>query len=122
MSLMIPTDFLNLYETAKQFILLHPESDQVVVLESAAGQIHTIVNTAIRSGDLQAENQFLQQLAHHQDSHILRLVAMWHNQSVERPSQHLLCGLTGIDTRNDNTRILTWGSGGYHIRTVQDVR
>lgn len=119
---MIPQEFSNLYYTAKKNILLHPEADQVVILESATGTIFTIVNTSIRSGDVQAEDRFLQHLAQHQETHILRLVAMWQNQGVERPSQHLLFGLTEIDARNDNTRILTWGNGGFHIRTVQNTR
>jgi len=83
----------------------------VYVLETAGGNIQTIINDDFQD--------VMDLLAREGDTAIVKLVSMWKDGTVDVPSYAFRKALLGLNARNAQTMVLLRTEGGYTEKPIE---
>ena len=108
----------HLMEKAIRAMAEESGAEQVIALQTAAGNVHVIFNQQVMAGNYEAEKQLLGLLEQARDTHVLYVAALWRNGCADLPSFHFRRRLIELDHRNFETLLLMQGADGYHSRAV----
>ena len=96
---------------AKKELCLIDAAVLVYVLETASGNIHTVVNN-----DFQ---KTLDVLTQSDDTMVTKLVAMWKEGCVDVPSYAFRKSLLELDDANRQTKVLLRSENGYITKPIE---
>ena len=102
---------MQMLDMAKKELCLIDAAVLVYVLETASGNIHTVVNN-----DFQ---KTLDVLTQSDDTMVTKLVAMWKEGSVDVPSYAFRKSLLELDDANRQTKVLLRSESGYIMKTIE---
>lgn len=114
-------DFPILYEEAECLADANPDSDQVIVVQSAKGNRYKFTNKVL-SWEEESEDTFLKTLRDNDDCVLDLMVCMWTDcRGVEQPRWTLQKKLVQLDRRNEEMQILVQfeqGIGSTSLRRI----
>ena len=108
----------HLMEKAIRAMAEESGAEQVIALQTAAGNVHVIYNQQVTAGNYEAEKTLFALLEQERDTHVLYVAALWRNGGADLPSFHFRRRLIELDHRNFETLLLMQGADGYHSRAV----
>ena len=102
---------MQMLEMAKKELCLIDAAVLVYVLETASGNIHTVVNN-----DFQ---KTLDAMAKANDAVVTKMVAMWQEGSVDVPSYAFRKALLALDAANEQTEVILRTERGYTTKAIR---
>ena len=95
-----------LLDCARKLLCENPDAAQVVLVSTAREHVFHMLSRNFPIDMERTESEFCEMLKSQGDTHILHLLCMWQNGTVDLPSWHLRQLLTQLNPENQNTLVL----------------
>lgn len=102
---------LQMLEMAAKELRMVDTASLVYVMETAAGNIHTVVNN-----DFQ---KMLDVMVQANDTVVTKMVAMWKGECVDVPSYAFRKALLALDAANGQTEVILRTESGYITKAIR---
>lgn len=107
-------EFELLVEEVKKYILEYPMDEQVIVVKTAKGNIHSFGNNVL-SQKYEEEKAFVQKLVDEDDAILECIVCMWNDLSLDFPSMNFRKLLIEASEENNHAKMYL----GNRVREIQ---